>query len=176
MSVHGATASEIFSTSSTRRRWALRAAAVLCAIVLPLLLLELALRMFGPFLPGNYDTGPYVQRHPVLGHAHVPNFRGWIKTDRFTVQLDFNRFGFRDSRTEYPRAADTFRILALGDSYIEAAQTQAPETVTSVLEGELRQSSARNVELVNAGVLGYGTGNCTPTAPGGQVACELWFC
>jgi hypothetical protein len=31
---------------------------LLLGVLLPLLLLELSIRQFGPWLPGNYDTGP----------------------------------------------------------------------------------------------------------------------
>ena len=134
-----------------------RAAALLLGVLVPLLALEGALRVFGPFLPGNYDTGQYVARHPTLGHFHVPNFRGWIKAPHFTVHLAFNQLGFRDARRSYAKSPGTYRILALGDSYVEAAQVQADETVTSRLERALGERASQSVEVVNAGVFGYGT-------------------
>ena len=136
---------------------AFRVIATALGLLVPLLALELALRAFGPFLPGNYDTGSLVRRHPTLGHFHTPNFRGWVKTNQFTVQVDFNALGLRDSRTSYAKPDGTFRILALGDSYVEAAQVQQPQTMTSRLEGVLGSSTSRRVEVVNGGVFGYGT-------------------
>jgi hypothetical protein len=134
-----------------------RVAAVLAGLLLPLLALEAALRLFGPFLPGNYDTGPLVRRHPTLGHLHTPNYRGWVKTPQFTVQLDFNPMGLRDPRQTYAKPPDTFRILALGDSYVEASQVRAHETAMARLEGLLGSATGRPVEVINAGVFGYGT-------------------
>jgi hypothetical protein len=136
---------------------AFRVVAIAVGLLAPLLALELALRAFGPFLPGNYDTGALVRRHPTLGHFHTPNFRGWVKTSQFTVQIDFNAWGLRDARTSYVKPDGTFRILALGDSYVEAAQVQQPQTMASRLEGVLESSTSQRVEVVNAGVFGYGT-------------------
>jgi hypothetical protein len=122
----------------------------------PLVALEVALRIFGPFLPGNYDTGQYIRRDPVLGHFHIPNYGGWIKTPHFTARVDINALGLRDSRTSYSKPPGTFRILALGDSYVEGAQVQANETLPARIERALTSSSAP-VEVINGGVLGYGT-------------------
>src|SRR5687768_16074598 len=70
------------STSSVKPRRLLlaRSLVVLVGVLAPLLMLEVALRLFGPILPGNYDTGHYLERHARLGHFNVPNFDGWIKT------------------------------------------------------------------------------------------------
>jgi hypothetical protein len=155
-------ASATRNNSQVRRspRWAvfvLRSVAILAGLLLPLLVLEMALRMFGPFLPGNYDTGSLVRRHPTLGHFHTPNFRGWVKTPQFTVQLDFNPMGLRDPRQSYAKPPGTFRVLALGDSYVEAAQVQANDMMTARLEKMLTAATGRPVEVINGGVFGYGT-------------------
>ena len=65
--------------------------------------------------------------------------------------------GLRDSRQSYAKPPGTFRVLALGDSYLEAAQVQAPETAAARLEVLLGQAMSPPVEVINAGVFGYGT-------------------
>src|SRR5215212_12264169 len=94
---------------------AMRVVAVLLGLLLPLLALEVAIRLFGPFLPGNYDTGSMVRRHPTLGHFHPASTSTWVKTPQFTVKLDFNAMGLRDPRQSFAKPAGVFRILALGD-------------------------------------------------------------
>jgi len=128
------------------------------ALLAPLLILEAALRLFGPILPGNYDTGHYLERHPVLGHFNVPNFHGWIKTSEFTSEVRISPLGLRDPRNEYERRPDVHRILLLGDSFVEGVQVSATDTVASQLEQALGRTGRRAVEVVNAGVAGYGTG------------------
>jgi lysophospholipase L1-like esterase len=140
------------------RVWVARLAIVILGLLAPLLMLEAGLRLFGPFLPGNYDTGAYVERHPVFGHFHVPNFSGWIKTPHFTSRIDINPMGLRDPRTSYEKPPRTFRILALGDSYVEAAQVSANDMITTLMERQLSQTTGLPVQVINGGVFGYGTG------------------
>lgn len=134
-----------------------RLAAVLIGILVPLLLLEAALRVFGPFLPGNYDTGAYLVRHAELGHFHVPGFDGWIKAPEFTTRVAISPLGLRDKRTSYAKPAGTYRVLFLGDSFVEAVQVDMQDGVAERLEVALNQDG-RPTEVVNAGVAAYGTG------------------
>jgi hypothetical protein len=131
---------------------------VLAGLLVPLLVLEAALRTFGPILPGNYDTGAYLVRDEALGHFHVRNFHGWIKAPEFTTQITISALGLRDRRQTYAKPPGTFRILLLGDSFLEAAQVQQWEGVAERLETLLNQDASQPVEVINAGVAAYGTG------------------
>lgn len=143
--------------SGRAARIAVRVVAVFVGLLLPLLALEVAIRLFGPILPGNYDTGSMVRRDPILGHFHPANTHTWIKTPQFTVRMDFNPMGLRDPRQSYDKPPGTYRILVLGDSYVEGAQVQANQTMAARLESMLTQQAGRPVEVINAGVFGYGT-------------------
>ena len=140
------------------RVWLVRALAVLLGVLGPLLLLEVALRLFGPILPGNYDTGAYLVRHAALGHFHVPGFDGWIKSKEFTTHVKISPLGLRDKRASYAKPSGAYRVLFLGDSMVEAVQVQAHEGVTERLEVALGEGASRPVEVINAGVAAYGTG------------------
>jgi lysophospholipase L1-like esterase len=146
------------TATATRRLVVARFGAALVALMAPLLLLEAMLRLFGPILPGNYDTGHYLVRHARLGHFNQPNFDGWIKTSEFTTHVKIGPLGLRDPRTDYARPPDTHRILLLGDSFTEAVQVNDSQTVASRLEASLLGHTGRRVEVINAGVAGYGTG------------------
>jgi hypothetical protein len=140
------------------RRWLARSLAILAGLLLPLLVLEFALRTFGPILPGNYDTGAYLVRNEELGHFHVPGFDGWIKAPEFTTHVVINPQGLRDRRQSFDKPEGTFRVLFLGDSFVEAVQVQQAQGVAEQLERALNQGSSRPVEVINAGVAAYGTG------------------
>lgn len=135
-----------------------RLLAVVLGILVPLLLLESSLRLFGPWLPGNYDTGAYLVRDQALGHFHVPNFDGWIKAKEFTTHVKISPLGLRDRRTTYAKPPGTFRVLFLGDSFVEAVQVEQWEGVSEKLEALLNQDAPRPVEVINGGVAAYGTG------------------
>jgi hypothetical protein len=134
-----------------------RLAAVLFGVAVPLLCLEVALRLFGPFLPGNYDTGAYLVRDAELGHFHVAGFDGWIKAPEFTTRVTINPLGLRDRRTSYAKVPGTYRVLLLGDSFVEAVQVNARDGVAERLEVALNHGGGTN-EVINAGVAAYGTG------------------
>jgi lysophospholipase L1-like esterase len=138
-----------------------RTLAMLLGAVVPLLLLEASLRLFGPWLPGGYDTGPYMERHELLGHFHVPDYQGWMRAPEFITSVQISPLGLRDRRTTYEKPADTFRIVLLGDSFLEGVQVQQWEGVAEQLEqllnARLDPAAGLRVDVINAGVAAYGT-------------------
>ncbi len=134
-----------------------RLLAILFGLAMPLVLLELSLRLFGPWLPGGYDTGAYIGRHELLGHFHVPNYEGWMRAAEFTTHVKISPLGLRDRRTSYAKPPGTVRVLLLGDSYLEGVQVQQWEGVAERLETLLNDGAPAPVEVINAGVAAYGT-------------------
>jgi len=134
-----------------------RLALVCAALLLPILLFEVVLRALGPVLPGNYDTGAWLVRHPVYGHYHPTDFRGWIKRDEFTQLMQTNSVGQRGRSVPVEKASGTFRILVLGDSFVEAYQVAERERFIARLEDELNASGATRFEVIDGGCGGWGT-------------------
>src|SRR5919202_1243350 len=99
-------------------RWSSRLALLVLALLLPLLLLEISLRLFGPILPGNYRTGQFQTAHPVYGRFHVPNFDGWVRNPEFVAHVKINSIGLRDDEVAIPKPPGTFRIVVVGDSFV----------------------------------------------------------
>ena len=120
---------------SRRATWALRLGLVGTALLLPVLALELLFRLAGPVLPGNYDTGIRLVRHPVYGHYHPPDHQLWIQRDEFTTHIETNAAGQRGKPVPIEKPAGTFRILVLGDSFVEAEQVQGCAHVGSMVAG-----------------------------------------
>lgn len=139
--------------------WIGRLAIVLVTVLLVLGTLEASLRLFGPILPGNYTSGAYLERHPVYGFFHVRGYDGWQQSTEYFARVRFNQLGLRDPRDRYEKPPGTFRILLLGDSFMEAVQVEQRETTAAVLEARLRALRPDlNVEVINAGVAGWSTG------------------
>src|SRR5688572_31588090 len=68
-----------------------RALLVVLGVAVPVLLLEVVLRVFGPVIPGNYETGVWAEGHPVVGHYHNPGASAWIREpelDRKSTRLN----------------------------------------------------------------------------------------
>src|SRR5215217_1841814 len=125
--------------SSGSRLLAARLLLVLLAVLLPLASLEVAFRVAGPFIPGNYDTGAYLTRDARYGHYHPASYSGWIARDEYTVHVSTNPERQRGPAVPFERTPGTFRILVLGDSFVEAVQV-----------GERERFIARLQELLNA--------------------------
>ena len=133
-----ATISPPRATPSRRVVWIGRLTIVLVTVLLVLGTLEASLRLFGPILPGNYTSGAYLERHPVYGFFHVSGYEGWQQATEYVARVRFNQLGLRDPRDRYEKAPGTFRILLLGDSFMEAIQVGQQETTAAVLERRLR--------------------------------------
>jgi lysophospholipase L1-like esterase len=131
--------------------------AVVLGLVAPLILIELSLRLFGPWIPGGYDTGAYIVRDEYLGHVHAPGYTGWMKAPEYVTHISISPLGLRDRRSRYDKPPGTFRVLLVGDSFVEGVQVQEWETVARQLEAILNRDPTQPVEVINAGVAAYGT-------------------
>ena len=137
------------------RTLVLRVALVLLGVAAPLLLLEVALRQFGPIVPGNYETGVWAEGHPVVGHYHIPGARAWVREPEFTTYLRFNQFGLRGPEIAPDKSVYAQRALVLGDSFLEAKQVAEHESLAHRLQASLRERSAGPTELLNSGTFDW---------------------
>ena len=98
----------------------------------------------------------YMDYDPRLGWTKRPGARVSIRTSEYAVDVTINSRGLRGPEREYAKAARTFRVLALGDSFVEGYTVSLPQTVTAVLETDLR-AEACAIEGLNGGTAGYST-------------------
>jgi lysophospholipase L1-like esterase len=78
----------------------------------------------------------------------------------YAVRYSFNDMGCRDRDFPLERAAGTWRILALGDSYTMGVGVHARDVFTARLEQLLngaRSPGSPRYEVINCGVSGYST-------------------
>lgn len=96
---------------------------------------------------------------PVLGARLTPGMSGWwTQEDReFVVPVQINRHGLRDAERDYAKPPGVFRVLILGDSFVEAMHVPLEATFPHVLEQQLNGGSRPHIEVMAAGVSGYGT-------------------
>ena len=132
--------------------------------LLALGLAEAGLRLFRPvqyLKPPSRPTAPPSEtlyrpsRVPGLSYEMIPGRSGTFEG----MQVRTNRLGFRGPD---PRPADPelFRIVALGDSFTFGFGVREEEAYPAVLERILnanRGGTAAKFEVLNLGVVGYGT-------------------
>ena len=113
---------------------------------------------FRAYLYGSFVTPDFANHldliapHPTRGWALVPNAFCYAQKFDYKVGVHVNANGLRDDETSYDKRPGTYRILLLGDSFMEAQQVDIGECLANQLELKLATVHA---EVVNAGVNGY---------------------
>ena len=115
---------------------------------------ELSLRAAGIAEPTV--TSQYRVPHPVLGWALEPGATYLNPLPEESVRVTYNSGGWRDVEHETIKPPGTFRILVLGDSFMEAYSVGLEDAFHRRLEASLL-ATGRKVEAINLGVAGYGT-------------------
>lgn len=111
---------------------------------------EVVLRMVYPQQLGIWYALPDgIVIHPPGLSTHLEDFN---------LDIQFNSFGMRDREhsIESPERKSVFRILVLGDSFMEAQQVAFEESFPHLLEARLRTLLHRDVEVINCSVSGWG--------------------
>ena len=131
--------------------------AVLIGLAAALLLAEVALRVAG------FSYPQFWQADADAGWRLLPATEGWWPGEGPRDPQSFvrtNSEGLHDREHINPKPPGTFRIAILGDSYAEAFQVDMNHAFWAVMGRELagcRALQGKTVEVVNFGVMGYGT-------------------
>ncbi|HVQ40122.1 MAG TPA: SGNH/GDSL hydrolase family protein [Pyrinomonadaceae bacterium] len=115
---------------------------------------EVALRVSGYSAPDFYTLDDS------RGYALRPQTEGWFQREGQTY-VRINSDGLRDHEHTLAKPPNVIRIAVLGDSYAEAFSVAPEEAFWSVMAGKLQECDAfrgKQVEVINFGVSGYGTG------------------
>jgi lysophospholipase L1-like esterase len=141
--------------------WIGRTGLILFGIIISLLVLEVGFRLLYPDpTPRLVNQG--LEFHPRYGLAFRPNTEGWNTSLRgeYSTYVKINGKGLRGLEYAYEPAADTYRVLVLGDSFTAGLQVPEAGTFPRLLETRLQAEFPQtNIEVINAGVIGYGTDN-----------------
>lgn len=90
-----------------------------------------------------------------LGWRRAPNLETRVNTGERTVELFTDARGRRVGAGG-PAASPHIRILAIGDSFLEALQVEYEASIPGLLESDLGARLGAPVEVANTGVGGYG--------------------
>ena len=127
---------------------------ILSSLVMIFALLELAVRL----VEHDNIVNKYVPDR-TLGHKRQPGSQGIYKTREFRHDIKFNAGGWYDTEHAVIKPKDVFRIIVLGDSYVEGIQVSLEQTISRRLERLLNRhfKGTTRYEVINMGVSGYGT-------------------
>jgi hypothetical protein len=142
------------------RRPATRICLAVVSLVMSLCMLEAAIRTLLP-RPGFYVGDPdevigLKIPDSRLGFRYVPNFSGRRVTKFYNYEISTNELGLRD-RAIGDDSGDTWRILAVGDSFTEGSGVEAVDAWPAQLERLIASNvrPAKRVRVINGGISAY---------------------
>jgi len=116
---------------------------------------ELAVRWVNP-QDLHRDEGLWAP-DPERAFRLAPGFRGTEVSHEFRVSIAINSRGLRDREMAPAKPPGTVRMLVVGDSFTYGSGVAAADTYPKRLERLLAERAGVRVEVINAGVSGYGT-------------------
>lgn len=121
----------------------------LASVLIALCVGEGAVRIIYPQELGNWT---YTRDGLTL---HLPNMTHF--SHRFGHLIRTNSAGMRDYDHSLEKSPGVYRILVLGDSFMEANQVKFEDAFVSLLERQLGGVTGHSIEVINASVSGWGT-------------------
>ena len=117
------------------------------------------LRLFDGAAPAAPPASFWRQDDPETGWSLQADASGHYFNPMYEYDQDIriNSLGLRSPETiGYSKPADVFRVLVLGDSYVEALHVPLAASFPQLL-GKHLTAGGQRVEVINAGVSGWGT-------------------
>ena len=122
------------------------------AIVVALIFLEVGLRG----LHGPLDVSRSSAETGWRGRANEYKI---LDTDGYDHPFQLNSQGMHDTEHPIAKPSNTYRIMLLGDSFVEARQVIETETAHQILEDLLNETNGeKQYSVISAGVPAWGTG------------------
>ena len=143
-----------FITQVSVRRWVMNMTLSVMSIVFSLTIAEIVLRTFLPLDP---DVGAQHRiPHPVLGWRLKPKATYSREMLTSTIRVTHNSQGWRDVEHRLQKPDGVFRVLVLGDSFMEAAEVPLEQAFARQLERRAGIAGF-DIEVMSMAVGGYGT-------------------
>jgi hypothetical protein len=130
------------------REWLLNGLLTILALGVTLAIAEGAVRLLYP-----QPTGLSHQDRYGLS-MHWPGMTRYLP--QFGHEISFNSAGMRDTEHEFTPRPGVFRILLLGDSFMEAQQVTFEASMPYLLQEQLSRLTGKQIEVITAGVGGWG--------------------
>jgi hypothetical protein len=144
----------------------IRAALILFGLAISVAMIEIGMRLpsqksIAGAPPGLITVGN--NQRLTISQYHVPNKEftyfgvpGNIR--EFTVHSRWNSLGFNDKNYGFSKPKNSFRIVVLGDSYVEALQVPLQKSFHKLLEKSLNETKIPHTtfEVISMGASGNG--------------------
>lgn len=126
---------------------------IITGFLIGIISVELLVRVFNHFFP--FVNTKFWVSHKFYGIKYVPNKEGYYVRPEYKTFFKINSAGWRDAEHQKEKPTNTFRILILGDSFVESFQVPLEKTAFKVLEKQLNKtSSGHQFEVIAMGIGG----------------------
>lgn len=88
-------------------------------------------------------------------HELIPNATCRSRYPEWDTTFSVNSLGMRGPEVTVAKPADTYRIVLVGDSFIESESVNWEDTAGGILQQQLTGETGRSIEVINAGVISY---------------------
>lgn len=141
--------------NKTSRKFTIKSASrIILIIAVCILIIETVLRFYIP--TGGHTSFNHRIPHPVFGWALQPGISYINNMPEGNIPVTHNSLGFRDVEHSIENSHDIFRILVLGDSYMEGYSVKLEDMFHRNIQ-LLAHMENIDIEIINMGVGGYGT-------------------
>ena len=132
----------------------------LFAVFLIFMIGELFVVVFDKYKAFNeLDLPRYRTADTVFHHRFVPNSKGRFATKEYKTIYHINSFGLRDREYTLKKPEGFYRIVMIGDSFVEGRGVNIENTFTKKLEKLLNENKESEkilgYEVINGGVASY---------------------
>ena len=93
----------------------------------------------------------------LLGWRKIPGVKGIHKTAEYSIPEVINSKGIRGPEYSYDKDNEEYRILVVGDSFVEGYTVEFNEMFSEIVKMMLNKRGDRNYEVISAGTGGYCT-------------------
>jgi lysophospholipase L1-like esterase len=152
-------------SSNPFKRWAARLLLIAAAFIIALLILEILAKIFWTRLTQieQFSSISFVSTE---NHIKLPPpdyfWPGQIgNVKEFANRTSKNSLGFHDTEHSFEKPPGTFRIVVLGDSFVEAMQVPLEKTFHKILEADLKARFDFPIEVISLGRSGAGARQST---------------
>jgi lysophospholipase L1-like esterase len=99
----------------------------------------------------------FVEYDSLYGWHNIPNATGRIVSDEYAHDIHYNERSMRGPVLPYGKPAGTYRVVLVGDSFVDGYTEETGDRVSEVLERGLEAGTGLEVDVIALGTAGYST-------------------
>ncbi len=139
------------------KRLSINLAVMAVSLLVVAIACEFYLRLFGSPIFIRPHQQLFVQHDPLLGWSKIPGKHARHITSEYNIDESLNSRGIRGPEYDYEKSPGEYRVMMLGDSFVEGYSVEFEETSSQVLQRLLTERGYPDCTVINGGTGGWST-------------------